>query len=290
MMGDKKEIYAGDDSTNIQGKNVIVNQYNGLSFQDARDIALQTFKDNFYKLSEMAKDTAIERVEQLVKEFLSKLENEAPDKIYKIENPDAQYSLINAQKQYARTGDKHTLEILVNLLNHRFQTSEGSFRSIVLNESIEVLSKLTLTQIQAITMIFLTKMAAFTNMDDNMDVIFEYYIKIFKGSKINTSITFYEHLAFAGVALHDVTTKNGQKLEYLLWQTYGLGARKENPLQLDDFEKRLQSYPEKEPIIQFWNSSFIKNFTLTSVGIAISVTYLNIIFESQFDLGIWIKD
>lgn len=64
MLGNNKEINAGDHSNNIQGH--IVNITTGPSIADVRDIALQTFKDNLYQLSEVAKVTALDRAEQLL--------------------------------------------------------------------------------------------------------------------------------------------------------------------------------------------------------------------------------
>lgn len=56
MFENKKEIVAGDGSTNIQGKTVnITNNNNGIDYFQARQIAIDVFKANMYELSEVAK-------------------------------------------------------------------------------------------------------------------------------------------------------------------------------------------------------------------------------------------
>jgi len=93
MKNNKQELTAGDSSTNIQGYSVTVNQ-SGLNYSDVKSIALDVFNANFLELSENAKDTAVQRAEELVNQFLIKIEKEAPHLAYKVQEPDIQYALI----------------------------------------------------------------------------------------------------------------------------------------------------------------------------------------------------
>jgi hypothetical protein len=59
---------AGDKSTNLQAQNITVHQ--GISYQDAKEIATDVFKNNFLHLSQKTLMTAEERAQELIENFL----------------------------------------------------------------------------------------------------------------------------------------------------------------------------------------------------------------------------
>ncbi len=144
----------GKDSTNLQGQNVVIN--NGINYSDAKEIALDVFKSNFLELSQTAAFVAKQRAEELVDEFLKKVVEKDPTKIDKIQDPDIQYAIFTAQKEYARSGEKDLEEMLVNILLERIDENSQSLKKIVLNESLEILPKLTNSQLDILTIVFLT--------------------------------------------------------------------------------------------------------------------------------------
>lgn len=292
MIGKRKEINAGDNSTNIQSEKVIVHQNNGLGYNEVKQIALDVFKSNFYELSDIANKVAVERAEQLVDKFLSKIEKESPDRIEKIQNPDVQYSLINAQMTYARKGEPLTLELLSDLLKKRFQIEEGSLKGIVLNETINVISKLTINQIKLITALFLVKNCHLANARQLIETLSKFLtddLIIFLRDK-----SYFEHLIFVGVAANDVSTLSFQNLEFFIRRNYSeeLVEKVEgNTLDVLDPPVRKQYITDQlsESIFDKWNVSAISHYSLTSVGIALSVAYYNALMGTNIDLDIWIK-
>jgi hypothetical protein len=75
MIKDKvQKQESGDDSTNLQAQSIVVNQ--GISYSDAKDIALDVYKSNFLQLSQDAAQVARERAEEITDNFLDKLKNE----------------------------------------------------------------------------------------------------------------------------------------------------------------------------------------------------------------------
>lgn len=292
MISNRKEIKAGDSSTNIQGEKVIVHQHNGLGYTEVKQVALDVFKNNFYELSESANKVAVERAEQLVDRFLSKIEKESPDKMEKIQNPDIQYSVINAQMTYARKGEPLTLELLSELLKKRFQIEEGSLKGIVLNETISVISKLTINQIKLITALFLVKNCQLANARHLIVTL----SKFLTDDLINflKDKSYFEHFIFAGVAANDVSTLSSQNLEFFIRRNYSdeLVEKVEgNTLDVLDPPVRKQyiTDPLSESTFDKWNSSIISQYSLTSVGIAVSVAYYNAVTGTNIDLDIWIK-
>lgn len=295
MKNNQNELSSGNDSINVQGRdNVTVNQTNnyGVSVGEARQIAMDIFKSNFYDLSQTASEIALKRAEELVNSFLEKLEKETPELIVKIEEPDVQYTLINAQKHYARSGQPENLELLTNMLKYRFQAKEGTLKGIVLNEAIEVMSKLTIIQMKFITALFLVKnckLAKARYMIENLDKILTDDTKSFQ-----KDISLFEHLIFAGVAANDITVLGSHNLEYHIRDQYfdELDQKVEGTtLDVLDPPVRKQFITDElsESVFDKWNNSNVNRYSLTSVGKAIAVAYYNAITGANVDLGIWVK-
>ncbi len=155
MIKDKTQKQeSGDNSANYQAETI--NQY-GLSYRDAKEIALDVFKDNFTTLSEQAKNTAKERAEELVDSFLNEIKGKNPDLLNSVQEPSMQLAIYSAQKSYAKTGDKDVADLLVDILADRAEQNQRNLKQIVLDESLEVVPKLTNEQLDTLTIIFMLK-------------------------------------------------------------------------------------------------------------------------------------
>ncbi len=152
---EKKQIQkSGDKSQLIQaGGDVHV----GITYEDARQIALDVFKDNFLKLKGEAIEVAKRRVIELVESFLNKLLKSNPTGLESAKDPDMQYVLFTAQREYARTGDKDLEDLLVDLLVERAGNTERALKQIVLNESISVAPKLLEKQFNVLSLILMIR-------------------------------------------------------------------------------------------------------------------------------------
>ena len=190
----------------------------GLSYSDARSIALDVFNANFYKLADSAARLAVSRAEEVTDKFLSKLESEAPAGLAEAQDPDFQYALLTVQKEYARTGDKDLGDLLVDLLVDRSKHEKRGFLQIVLNEALSTAPKLTENQLAALALIFLfryTQNYAIGN-HDKLGIFLDKHVSPF-ASKVVTNQACYQHLEFCGcgsVSLAQV------RLEGLLGKTY----------------------------------------------------------------------
>lgn len=148
----KKSQRGGDNSVNVQAENLTVNA--GLSIVHVKEIALEVFEGNFYKLSGIAKETANERAKEITDQFLEELAKKNPEGLKASEDPDFQHSLFQAQKEYARCGDKELGDILVDILVDRSKEEERSLLQVVLNESLSVAPKLNATQLDILSCCF----------------------------------------------------------------------------------------------------------------------------------------
>ncbi len=138
----------GDGSTNLQATNI----YIGISASEARQIALDVYNANITTLSREAALTARSRAEELTDDFLRKVVEQRPTLLAKFSDPGIQIALLNAQKEYARTGDKDLENLLVNLLLDRASEPTRNLRQIALEEAMTVLPKLTQKQVNILTL------------------------------------------------------------------------------------------------------------------------------------------
>lgn len=290
MFGDKKEISAGDGSTNLQAQSIIINS--GISYSEAREIALQTFRDNAYKLSEVAQKTAIERAELLINRFLEKMQRESPELIHKIVDPDIQYSVINGQKQFARSGRPETLELLTDLMKKRFQAEDHSLSAIVLNEAIEVMAKVTSNHLLLITSLFLSKNYRQPSVRDfinNQYKVMNNNFKVYTNGR-----SYFEHLVYTGVIRTDDTNDSSQKFEHFIRRNYKEEVHEyvekgTTDLLYPPIRAQFITDDISSSVFETWNASLISRYMLTSVGLALAVSFFNIISDIKLDFRIWIN-
>jgi hypothetical protein len=109
MISDKvQKQQGGDSSTNLQGKSIVIHQ--GISYSDAKEIALDVYRANFLQLSQDAAELARDRAEELTDNFLVKLKEENEAAVSEMSTPGMQAAIYEAQKQYAKTGDKNLVQ------------------------------------------------------------------------------------------------------------------------------------------------------------------------------------
>lgn len=186
-----------DSSTNLQGQSIVI--YHGITYADAKKIALDVYKSNFIELSKDAAKLATERAEEITDKFLEKLNKENKAAISSMNQPGMQIALYNAQKAYAATGDKDLESLLVNILVERAAEDKRTIKQITLDESLNVALKLTAEQFDALTVNFLisrTRHTVLVNLKSLINYL-ENYLFPFIGS-LTFESSCYEHLEYAG--------------------------------------------------------------------------------------------
>lgn len=193
----KRSQQGGDNSLNIQAEQVTVNT--GLTIAHVKEIALEVFEGNFYKLAGVARDTAEQRAREITDQFIQELAEKNPGGMRVAEDPDFQNSLFTVQKEYARCGDKELGDILVDILVDRSRQEERSLLQIVLNESLSIAPKLNSEQVDILACCF---NVAYTRRFgiENIAMFASYLndgILIFSGP-VNSKRANYNHLEFVG--------------------------------------------------------------------------------------------
>jgi len=192
----KKQI-GGDSSTNLQAQSIIVQQ--GITYRDAKEIALDVYKDNFYKLSEEASRVAIKRAEELTDNFLDKLKKDKSSSVESMNDPGMQVALFSAQKEYAKTGDEDLQNLLVDILVERSKSKVRDIKQIVLDESLEIAPRLTVEQFDVLTISWLltkTKHNGLHNLIEFQRFINQTILQFVES--LTTSSSCYEHLQYLG--------------------------------------------------------------------------------------------
>lgn len=242
MIKDHNQKQEGaEKSTNLQAQSIVVNQ--GLSYRDAKEIAEDVFKNNFLELSQVALGKAENRANELINDFLTKMEKEKPESINSVESPSMQYALFSAQKEYAKTGDKELSDILVDLLVERADKEERSLIQIVLDESIEVSSKLTQPQFDVLSIVFLLKYTINHNLG-NLEMFKDYITKylIPLCNNLTQENSCYQHLEYSKCASILV----GPKIEDVFLDNYKGLFQKGNSM--EELEQKLGEYAKNNDL------------------------------------------
>lgn len=199
MIGSRKTQKGGDHSVNVQAEQVTVNT--GLSIAHVKEIALEVFEGNFYKLAGVAKETADERARQITDQFLQELAEKNPEGLKASEDPDFQHSLFQTQKEYARCGDKELGDILVDILVDRSKEEQRSLLQIVLNESLTIAPKLNSIQLDILACCF--NIAYTKRLDIVNSKTFEDYLNnavfVFADA-VGEKDSNYKHIEYVGCA------------------------------------------------------------------------------------------
>ena len=213
----KQEQKAGDNSTNVQARDITV--YQGLTYEDVKQVALDVFRQNFIQLSGKARETIQKRGEDITEKFLDQLQHENPAGFAKAEDPDFQHALFTVQKEYARTGDKDLGDLLVDLLIDRSKRDQRDILQIVLNESLSTAPKLTNEQLAALAIIFYFRYTQNVSIGNYtlLSAHLDRHIAPFADKIVDTE-SCYQHLQFT--ACGSISPLGGITLEKIFAHTY----------------------------------------------------------------------
>lgn len=201
MTSGRQSQKSGDASVNIQAQGDVTV---GLTHSETRQVAMDVFEASFIRLRDEAAELVWERAEFLLKSFLEEAAREGLTKIPEGRNPDFQYALYSAQRDYARSGDEDLGELLVQLLVDRAKIQDRDLAQIILNESLGVAPKLTSGQLDWLSLIFLMKYTSFSGVNNlaNLYGAFDTWIRPFVAGASRKESA-YQHLEYVGAATHN---------------------------------------------------------------------------------------
>jgi hypothetical protein len=198
QVGGAADSVSVNQTNNTQNVGTQTNNY-GVTIEQVRSIVSDAFKAEFYRFLDHAGDIATARAQKLCDAVLARLEKDNPAALNQANNPDFRYSLLTAQKAYARNDDENTGALLVELLVERSREEDQNLAQVILNEALEIVPRLTREQLAALTISFILKCTANYNVQslptffDMLDKLVAPFVE--KGKLSSAS---FSHLAFTG--------------------------------------------------------------------------------------------
>ena len=187
---------SGDNSKNflVQG-----DYHEGLSYNDARQVALDVFKANTYVFTDITKQKINDRAEEIKDDIFTMIYNELPDRIGQLVEPAVQEALLKAQKAYAKNNSSNLKEQLILLLKNRLSVEETDMEQIILDEALEIIPKLSNEQLNILSLHFsvLRLQHSEINSRESFFTVLKTKIMPFYTSGIEKT-TSYEHLRYLG--------------------------------------------------------------------------------------------
>lgn len=227
-----QKIGQGGSAVQAGGDVIIFNNTVGITATEARQIALDVMNANLLEYKGIAADLAKARGAEVTDKFVSKLEREYPQGIQQAQSPDFQDALFTVQKEYAKAGDIDLGDLLVDLLVDRTKQKSRDILQLVLNESLHTAPKLTNTQINTLSVIFMLRYVAHQGVP-SVEALADFLRVHLEpiADKFSTSRPTFQHLEFTGCG---TASMGSMFLENLWSQDYaGLFKKGFNQERLD---------------------------------------------------------
>lgn len=152
-----------------------INQY-GISYADAKEIALDIYRNELPYLTKLASDKAWERVEPVLNEILAQIHQKKPEAINEFAEPEVQYMLGSAMKTASSTEDSVVHDTLVQLAVDHVLSEGRSYERIVDQQAIEVLQKMNRDILKSLQeLAFWNTKCEFVNQSNILDFLYKYH-------------------------------------------------------------------------------------------------------------------
>ena len=197
--------YTLSQTNSIGGKGTQIatqNNYYGMSYSDTKTLCLDLIKVELDNYKETAALEAKRRNDELLNSFIKKIQEEQIDKDTvgkEFKNPDMQYTYIDAQKAYIRSGAKDLEGILTDLLVNRIKESKHSLLQIALREAITVVPMLLPKHFEALALCFMlrySKVSTINSMEDLDQYLNSKILPRANFLKEAKKETFFTHLSY----------------------------------------------------------------------------------------------
>ena len=164
----------------------VQNNYYGLTPQQACQMAMELFYENFPKLQEDAKALVEKRVTTLMDEIAVQLSKKNITDMSPLAEPDVQYTIYEAQKNYARFATKESLATLSSLVAERIkQNDSGICLKVAIDKAISIVGLLTPAQMDHLSILFIATKVKFSDIKTAADfqARFEYLAEVFSSAE-----------------------------------------------------------------------------------------------------------
>lgn len=161
-MSDKQSQKAGDDS--ILNQIGVVNIYNGITEERAREIYMELEPMRIEQYSREAVETINERLTAAIEPIIRKM-REHDSAFEQFKDPAFLYLLRNAQATASRTDSKDDYEMLAELIEQHIKHKDDRIITSTVSEAIKIVDQIDVYSLKILTIVFLI-----------------YYIKLFRSN------------------------------------------------------------------------------------------------------------
>ena len=163
----KQDQRVGKDGVAIQsGGDTTFNA--GLSPDDVKQI-IESIASQLPAYAAVAKEIVDARLVDFEKRIIDRFDQDPNVDRQAFADPDFQYLLLQAQQSHARSGDKDTADLLVDLIAERSKAKERDRLALTLNQAVEIVPNLTINEIAELSICYLftrTQYHAANTLDD----------------------------------------------------------------------------------------------------------------------------
>lgn len=184
MLERNKQKVSDVSDSFVQQANGDIHNY-GLAYNDVKEICRDVVRQELTIVTKEATDTFHQEIAAFEDQFVGRLEKlENPQVMDKLRSPKLQFTLHDTIKEYAKTDDVNTKEELVDLLLERLKVEEHSTEQYLIDESINILPRLSLSQtyfLGALTLRKLMNQGISYNVNNylkNRAILYEYLNEI----------------------------------------------------------------------------------------------------------------
>lgn len=154
LLGNTQSQEASENSIAIQAGRDLHISTSGLSYRDVREICMDLLEANFPKIRDESLAISMQYVEEFGTKFFERLIKEDPVSTQeKLKDPDVQAAINTSITHVARMTKKSHQDILCELIAEKINSPEEE-KNLILNDAIEVMTKITKNQILFLVLVF----------------------------------------------------------------------------------------------------------------------------------------
>lgn len=139
-------------------------------------------------------------IQQLIKDGISDFSS--------FSDPDVQYVLLNAQKDYARFGTEEMLETLGTLISKRVKYNDDFYLKVIIDKALAIANMLSLQHLNLLSLLFICKHTSISDIHtiDDLDNHFKYICDVFSPVDAH-SMSFLNDMGCLKLNLSDIPEK-----------------------------------------------------------------------------------